>query len=350
MIDSSTFTKEHVLKCAEQFTGVDKILLEKQIFALSLAQMLASSGLDFVFKGGTSLILLLETPLRLSIDVDIIVSPATQLEEFLDFVINNSIFKNIQESERNQTGKIPKRHYRFHYDSLFNQRFEEYILLDVLFEFPQYPSILTHSKKNGLLKYSTDNVSIIKTPTINSILGDKLTAYAPETTGIPFYKNGKQMNMEIVKQLFDIGVLFDSCDDLAEIKESFTKIALTELYYRDLPSHSPQDILADIFKTSKSLLDRDLSNQVFSELNKGIDRLRGYIIGRKFYIEQAIIAAGKAAYLSKLILTNSNHIDKYSSPDSNLDNYFVDGEFIKFNKLRKSNPEAFYYWYKAFNL
>jgi len=89
---------------------------------------------------------------------------------------------------------------------------------------------------------------------------------------------------------------------------------------------------------------------VFSELNKGIDRLRGYIIGRKFYIEQAIIAAGKAAYLSKLILTNSNHIDKYSSPDSNLDNYFVDGEFIKFNKLRKSNPEAFYYWYKAFNL
>jgi hypothetical protein len=38
---------------------IDKIILEKMIYALHLVESLQTNGLDFVFKGGTSLVLLL---------------------------------------------------------------------------------------------------------------------------------------------------------------------------------------------------------------------------------------------------------------------------------------------------
>jgi predicted nucleotidyltransferase component of viral defense system len=45
---------------------------KKMIMALTLLENLRNSGLDFVFKGGTSLILLFKTPRRFSIDIDIL--------------------------------------------------------------------------------------------------------------------------------------------------------------------------------------------------------------------------------------------------------------------------------------
>ena len=52
----------------------DKGLLQKLIRALILLEGLNESNLNFVFKGGTALMLLLNSTKRLSIDIDIIVS------------------------------------------------------------------------------------------------------------------------------------------------------------------------------------------------------------------------------------------------------------------------------------
>ncbi len=49
--------------------------MENMIYALHLLEQLKLSGLDFIFKGGTSLILMLEEPQRFSVDIDIIVRP-----------------------------------------------------------------------------------------------------------------------------------------------------------------------------------------------------------------------------------------------------------------------------------
>jgi predicted nucleotidyltransferase component of viral defense system len=51
------------------------------IYALYLLEQLQLSGLDFIFKGGTSLILLMKEPKRFSVDIDIIVSPKISKEE-----------------------------------------------------------------------------------------------------------------------------------------------------------------------------------------------------------------------------------------------------------------------------
>jgi hypothetical protein len=53
----------------ERFEGSDPILIEKMIMALTLVEGHRLSGLDFIFRGGTSLLLLSGEPRRFSIDI-----------------------------------------------------------------------------------------------------------------------------------------------------------------------------------------------------------------------------------------------------------------------------------------
>ena len=45
---------------------------------------------------------------------------------------------------------------------------------------------------------------MVNVPSKADMLGDKLTAFAPNTTGIPYFKGEKDCSMEIIKQLVDI--------------------------------------------------------------------------------------------------------------------------------------------------
>lgn len=61
------------------------------------------------------------------------------------------------------------------------------------------------------------------------------------------------------------------------------------------------------------------------------------------------MSAAKAYYLVSLIETGSITIEKYSSRqlERMRDWLFTDYEYTKLNKLKKSNPEAFFYLYLA---
>lgn len=62
MIKEHCFTEEWLngFKKQKDHKRIDKIILEKMIYALHLLEQLKANGLDFIFKGGTSLVLLLE--------------------------------------------------------------------------------------------------------------------------------------------------------------------------------------------------------------------------------------------------------------------------------------------------
>ena len=62
---------------------VDTALIEKAIRALSLLESLVRSGCPFIFKGGTALMLHLDTSRRLSIDIDIVCPPGLDIRDFL---------------------------------------------------------------------------------------------------------------------------------------------------------------------------------------------------------------------------------------------------------------------------
>jgi predicted nucleotidyltransferase component of viral defense system len=81
-------SQEWISLVSVQNRKADKILIEKTVRALLLLEGLAASRLPFTFKGGTALMLLLNSSKRLSIDIDILVSePVGEVESFFQEVI-----------------------------------------------------------------------------------------------------------------------------------------------------------------------------------------------------------------------------------------------------------------------
>ncbi len=72
MILLKCFTPEFLSEQGEFLQVKDLRNLEKCTLALELVSRLQRAGLDFIFKGGTSLLLHCNPARRLSIDVDIV--------------------------------------------------------------------------------------------------------------------------------------------------------------------------------------------------------------------------------------------------------------------------------------
>ena len=66
MISPSCHTVDWIESQRAGFGTADPIILEKAIYALTLLDLLATSDIEFVFKGGTALLLHLPRPNRLS--------------------------------------------------------------------------------------------------------------------------------------------------------------------------------------------------------------------------------------------------------------------------------------------
>ena len=118
------------------------------------------------------------------------------------------------------------------------------------------------------------------------------------------------MSMEIIKQLYDIGNLVDNVSTIEIVKDTFKKFAITELAYRDKDNLSEKDVLEDIYQTSLCIATRGGDgNGNFDELQKGIQRVTGFIFSETYHIEKAIAHASKAAYVASLIKHDSNVIE-----------------------------------------
>lgn len=286
---------------------------------------------------------------RFSVDIDIITTQSREeVEAVLDKVVVNSYFNhwNLQDRRSYREG-VPKAHYEFDYISSINQS-THFVLLDILFEQTDYPRLLLAPIQSEWIE--SEELLEVAVPSIESILGDKFTAFAPNTVGILY---GKGKEQEIIKQLFDIGCLFDEAQNMEEIALSFEKIGGKEINYRELEI-GLTDILDDIFNTSLLIAKRTKNTEEpdksrFTELTTGIRRFEGFLIAENFKIEDAILAAGKAAYLAKQ-LRNKDYsvIEKFSGQD--ISKLEITGELNFLNKLKKSRDKAaFFYWYKALN-
>ena len=192
MIDQNTYSKDWIGGIAQQLgKRGDPKLVEKVLYALGLLEQLKQSGLDFIFKGGTSLLLLTDPPRRFSIDIDIIFKGTKEdLEPVLDVVVAMGRFSRwIADNDRKHAMDAPVGHYKLYYASAFDNQFgEEPILLDVLYSESPYPALVDRPVQHQWLQTSGE-LPVVRIPAINSILGDKLTAFAPNTIGIPYTKN-----------------------------------------------------------------------------------------------------------------------------------------------------------------
>lgn len=350
MISPYCFEKEWIASFRKQepYKKINPPLLEKMIHALSLLQHLQTQGLNFIFKGGTSLVLLLQDANRFSVDIDIITEADREtIEQVLDRIVTASHFTGWKlDEKRSYKAGVPKAHYELSYASNLNQS-SNYILLDILFDKAHYSVI--HQSPIQTKWIETASIIHINTPSIEAITGDKLTAFAPTTTGILY---GKGKELEIIKQLYDLGKLFDQIENVKDVFETFQAFAIQELHYRGL-NISTNEILQDTLNTCRIIAFRERSkNQpdksYFLELQKGILSFNHFLISGHFRLDDAINSSAKIAYLcARLLAGNTNALEKYQNED--VSDWLINNqEWNSLNRLKKfSDPSAFYYWYKA---
>jgi hypothetical protein len=351
MIHPDSRSREWLQQVADENNFPNIPLIEKAIRAFSLLESLVRAGCPFVFKGGTALMLHLNSNKRISIDIDIICPPDTNIEVYLNKYAEEYDFTDIKLVERKHSHFVPKSHAKFFYQVAYATNTDtEYILLDVLFEKIHYNKIEKLPIVSRFLKTEGEPV-FVNTPSIADLLGDKLTAFAPNTTGIPYFKGDKSCSMEIIKQLFDIASLFDVTDDLSIVAPTFHHFASIELAYRNLNANDISPVLEDIFQTSLCICLQGLNNKEnFTLLQEGIKKVQNFIHSGRYNLEKAITDASKTAYLATLLKYNITTIDKY---DANIDmRDWVISEPLntKLNKLKKTNTEAFYCWYKIYEI
>jgi hypothetical protein len=82
MISHNSFSLQHIQNIREK-SKRDPALIERSIFAFGLLEAIQRSGLPFIFKGGTSLMLLMDEPQRFSTDIDLLVAPGVELDAYL---------------------------------------------------------------------------------------------------------------------------------------------------------------------------------------------------------------------------------------------------------------------------
>ena len=354
MITKNSLSQGWIAKFKQTITykSIDNGLLEKMIHALYLLEQLQQHQLNFIFKGGTSLILLLDIPKRFSIDIDIITEHSqSELEKAFDELIKNSNFSKYELNERRSYNDgVPKAHYEFFFNSHFNQNSNR-ILLDILFEKNLYAQCIETPIQTNWLEV-LEPIIYVKTPSKEAILGDKLTAFAPTTTGILF-ESGK--NTEIIKQLFDIGNLFDSIEKIEIVKDTYIPMVNKELQYRNLDI-SINEVIDDTIQTglilAKKTKNKGSDKKAFEKLERGIKSFRNYTIGSNFTIDAAIEAAGKAAYvLAKIKKNDTSSLKQYDKTINNQDYLFKsDSSYNYLNKLKKIRNGALFYWFHALKI
>lgn len=349
MIDQDKLTERWVQQAAKAHK-TDPVLIEKVIRALLLLEGLVKQGLPFVFKGGTALMLHFDSTRRLSIDIDIILpDKGIEVEEVLNTVAGEQGFTRWELQERNARSNIEKAHYKLYYQPYHNTgKEEEYVLLDILFEEVKYTNLIQLPIQSRFLPQDGDPV-LVDIPAIEDLLGDKLTAFAPETTGIPYFKGDDSMSMEIIKQLYDIGNLFDEAEDLDVLKSTFQKIADAEIAYRNQEGLTTEDVIEDIYQTALSIVTRGKAGEAnFEELQVGVQRVRSFIFSENYHLEKAITHATKAAYLAAILKHDVDVIERFD-PSINMRDWIIEQPMnTRVNKLKKSNPESFFYWYKIY--
>ncbi|MEE9361628.1 MAG: nucleotidyl transferase AbiEii/AbiGii toxin family protein [Cellulophaga sp.] len=343
MILSESIHPDWVYSKTSEFHA-DPIIVEKVIRALIMLEALKVNNLDFIFKGGTALMLMIQEPRRFSIDIDIIIENKEQnIETILDEVIASTNFIRWEEHKRKANSAIKKTHFKLFYNPVTKQGGDiNNILLDIVFEDNPYIDTQETNVSHFLIQEEGAPIKVT-TPTLGALLGDKLTAYGPNTTGVPLTKP-----KEVLKQIYDVASIFDRMPSLESVRENFIKVAHGELAYKGLNPNNFQVIIDDIISCSYNFCTNGkVDADTFRTMQSGVGQLTSFIYGEKFREPQAQIAVAKTSYIAKQIENNQTSIDRFDK-SANMKSWGItDSNYSFLNRLKKHNLEAFHYWYKT---
>ena len=252
---TKNFEKAWISKHTKKLGGVDPDILEQCVYALALLTYLAETELDFVFKGGTCLLLRLKQINRLSIDIDITTNKSIgKLKPTLERIANAKGFNGYKERDTRSSNNLPIRYFDFSYTSTLTGA-ERLVSLDILRERNVFKEGTMVPVETSFFKPSKQRLVFV--PSIEELLADKLTAFAPHTVGL-LYKEHQDESMPIIKQLFDVGLLFESAKKTATIREMYRQMVnLQNKYFKTKHSvtRATEDTIDAALAVSKLDLD-----------------------------------------------------------------------------------------------
>ncbi len=344
MITKENYTIDYVNTLREKYKK-DPSLLERVLFAFGLLESIARVGMPFIFKGGTSLMLILDHPLRLSTDIDILVKPGTDVDHYINEAAKIFPFKDYEEDRRKGKNNIEKRHFKFIYDSpLRNDDF--YILLDIVFAESPYLATQTCEIKNDLLLTDNSTPLTVTVPSPDCLLGDKLTAFAPHTTGVPF---GIDKELEIIKQLFDVSTLSEKIENYQNLVSTYDRAVQDEIGYRDIKV-TRDDVLLDTIRSCTCIIGKGVYfKDDFPLFVKGIHSIGGHILSMKYSAPLAANQASCVMYLAACMLTGQT-FTPIKDPKPYLQANIGKSQYKKLSYMRNQSPEAFAYIVEALKL
>jgi hypothetical protein len=357
MIAEICFTADWLENMRRELRGVDPSLLERA-HAFALLGHLAESDLKFIFKGGTSLLLHVPVIRRLSIDIDILCSaPAVELKRILEDVAKVPPFIRYEEDERDSRGLPERRHFKFFYNPIVAGNPAPYVFLDVV-EVPHIPHDVVVKPITPIILEIRREIPVT-VPTVESLLADKLTAFAPRTTGVPFAPadGNTPDTMQIVKQLFDVGELFNLAEDLLAVRRVYQRVFDLENACRG-GGFTVSDALEDTLQASLSLCLHRLKGITDSPeallLEDGARKLTSHLGSHRFNLDMAKLAAAKSALLTRLIANENSGsslgVYRMIHAPEELRQLSITGENERLNRLMSINPEGFWYCYQAIRL
>ena len=173
------------------------------------------------------------------------------------------------------------------------------ILLDVLFDENHYARIVERNIENELLLTEGENLTV-NLPSVDCILGDKLTAFAPYTTGIP---RRKKKDLEIIKQFYDVSTLIDEFERFDDVKRTYFGVVETEIGYRG-NGITPKNALEDTIQAAICIGSRGKrSSDDFPSYVQGTRDIVNHIFDGRFSMEVASGFAPKVIYMAACLLT-----------------------------------------------
>jgi len=349
MIDPACFSREWLETCREQVGRMDPVLLEKSMYAFDLLGRLQKAGLPFVFKGGTAMLLLLDQFRRLSIDVDIVCSlPEEDVFRVIREVAAKGPYLSMDKDARDPD-RLPKRHhYLFQYQSVLGGTVPQFLQLDVLQDKAHYPELQQKPLLSRFIK-STEDISIV-TPTIEGLLGDKLTAFAPRTVGVHY--GAYKAPIRIAKQISDIGELFTRATKGPAVLRAYNALFEAENSYRK-KAFSRDQTLDDTIEAAKLLGSVLLKGHKETEesriLLSGVGLVDTHMIGQKYTLDDAKLASARAAHLAAMLKCgsmpedlNTERFDAAMLPE--LINSELQESWRPLHRLKQANEQTYYHW------
>ena len=253
---------------------------------------------------------------RFSVDIDILMN-IDMLDKINDSISNytDDIFYSIKEDKRKPV-EIVKKHFKLYYKSIYpREDTEDYILLDIVFDEYKYCKLELRAIDSHFVK-TTDPLLMVKIPAIDCMIGDKLTAFAPKTIGILYKRPNERVKKytEIIKQLYDVGKLYDKISDISVVKETYKNVALIQMKNRCL-NITVEDCLMDSILACKLIMTEGVFGGYSDEyeiIKKGYIGLKNYTLYPFGFEELSTLAA--KVYILCIRLLYDDDFDEEAKP------------------------------------